>query len=115
LKSDSQANRIRLLGYNFPASISPADLNLGTGVTVTSIVSHSSIEVMALVDVAADALLGKHDVAFKGSILPAALAIFDHVDYVKVMPESALATFGDATHPRGYQQFEAIGVQRGPD
>ena len=115
LKSDSQANRIRLLGYNFPAAVAPADLNLGAGVTVSSIVSHTSTEVIALVDVAAAAPLGKHDVAFKGSILPAALAIFDRVDYVKVAPESALATFGDATHPRGYQQFDAIGVQRGPD
>jgi quinohemoprotein amine dehydrogenase len=115
LKSDTQANGIRLLGYNFPAMVAPADLNLGTGVTIRSIVSHTSTEVVALVDVAADAPLGKRDVAFKGSILPAALAIFDRVDYVKVTPESALATFGDAKHPRGYQQFDAIGVQRGPD
>ena len=53
--------------------------------------------------------------AFKGSVLPGALAIYDRVDYVKVTPESALATFGDATHKPGYQQFDAIGYQRGPD
>ena len=28
---------------------------------------------------------------------------------------STVAAFGDQTHPRGYQQFEAIGYQRGPD
>ena len=37
------------------------------------------------------------------------------MDYVKVTPDSALAAFGDPTHSRGYQQFEAIGYQRGPD
>ena len=26
-----------------------------------------------------------------------------------------MATFGDQTHPRGFQQFEAVGYQRGPD
>ena len=62
-----------------------------------------------------NAPLGKRDVAFKGSVLPGALAIYDRVDYVKVTPESALATFGDAMHKPGYQQFDAIGYQRGPD
>jgi len=117
LKADSQANRIRLIGYNLPAQITPADLSFGPGVTVRAIVSHTATEVTVDLDVAASesALLGKHDVAFKGSLLPGVLAIYDRVDYVKVKPESALATFGDAAHPRGYQQFEAIGYQRGAD
>jgi len=48
-------------------------------------------------------------------VLPGALVIYDRVDYVKVKPESAMAAFGDRTHARGYQQFEAIGYQNGPD
>ena len=115
LKADSQANRIRVVGYNLPVQIAPADLSFGAGVTVRTIVSHTASEVIADVDVAADASLGKREVTLKGSVIPAALAIYDRVDYVKVTPESALATFGDATHPRGYQQFEAIGYQRGAD
>ena len=115
LKADSQANRIRVVGYNLPAQIAPADLNLGPGVTARTIVSHTASEVIADVDVASGAPLGKHDVTLKGSVIPGALAIYDRVDYVKVTPESALATFGDATRPRGYQQFEAIGYQRGAD
>jgi len=115
LKADSQANRIRMIGYNLPAQITPADLNFGAGVTARTIVSHTASEVIADVDVAPDAPLGKHDVTLKGSVIAGALAIYDRVDYVKVTPESALATFGDATRPRGYQQFEAIGYQRGAD
>jgi quinohemoprotein amine dehydrogenase len=104
-----------VIGYNFPTQITPADLNFGPGVTVRTIVSHTASEVIADVDVVADAPLGKHDLTLKGSVISGALAIYDRVDYFKVTPESALATFGDATHPRGYQQFEAIGYQRGAD
>lgn len=115
LKADSQANRIRVIGDNFPPEVAPGELNFGAGVNVRGVVSHTQTEVVALVDVVPAASLGKRDVAFKGSVLPAALAIYDRVDYVKVAPESALATFGDGTHPRGYQQFDAIGYQRGAD
>jgi quinohemoprotein amine dehydrogenase len=37
------------------------------------------------------------------------------VDYIKVTPDSALARLGSQTHPKGYQQFEAIAYQRGAD
>ena len=115
LKADSQANRIRVIGYNFPAQITAADLSFGPGVTTRTIVSHTANEVIAEVDIASDAPVGKRDVTLKGFAIPGALAIYDRVDYVKVTPESALATFGDATRHSGYQQFEAIGYQRGAD
>jgi quinohemoprotein amine dehydrogenase len=47
--------------------------------------------------------------------MPGALAVYDRIDYIKVTPDSAVATFGDQTRSRGYQQFEAIGYQNGPD
>lgn len=115
LKTGSQSNRIRLIGDQLPANVTPADLELGTGVTVRRIVSSSPSEVVAEVDVASDAPLGKRDVALHHSVLPAAIAIYDRVDYIKVAPDSAMAAFGDPAHALGYQQFEAIGYQRGPD
>ena len=115
LRIGSQGNRVRVTGFNFPAEVSPAELNFGAGVSVRRIVSHTADEVIAELDVAAGVPVGKRDLIFRGFVLPAAVAIYDRVDYVKVTPESALATFGDATHPRGYQQFEAIGYQRGAD
>ena len=66
-------------------------------------------------DVAADAQLGSREVAFRRSVIPNAIAIYDRVDYVKVTPDSALAAFGSQTRARGYQQFEAIGYYRGAD
>ena len=48
-------------------------------------------------------------------MLQSAIAVYDRVDYIKVIPESVLARLGSPTHPKGYQQFEAIGYQRGAD
>jgi len=115
LKTDSQANRIRIIGFNLPAEVVPADLSFGAGVIARRIVSHTPSEVVAEVDVDADAPLGRHDVVVRGEVIPGGLAIYDRLDYVKVTPESALATFGDAAHALGHQQFEAIGYQRGSD
>jgi quinohemoprotein amine dehydrogenase len=115
LKTGSQANRIRLIGDHLPARVTPADLDFGPGVTVQRILSSTPSEIVADVDVASDAALGKRDVGLRHSVLPAAVAIYDRVDYIKVVPDSAMAAFGDKTRARGYQQFEAIGYQRGSD
>lgn len=115
LKTGSRGTEIRLIGENFSPQVVPGDLNLGPGVTVRRIVSHSAIEVLAEADVRADARPGKRDVVFGALTLPNAAAVYDRIDYISVLPESSLAAFGGAERPRGYQQFEAIGFQRGPD
>jgi quinohemoprotein amine dehydrogenase len=115
LKQGSQANRVRLIGNNMPAQIALSDLDFGSGVTVKRIVSHSPNEVVAEVDVAADAVPGKRDIAFRRSVLESAIAVYDRVDYIKVLPEASLAHLGSDVHPKGYQQFEAVAYQRGAD
>lgn len=115
LKAGSQANRVRLLGDNLPGQVNASDLDLGSGVKVRRIVSHTSSEVVAEVDVAADAVPGKRDIALGRSVLPSSIAIYDRVDYIQVVPESAIARLGSEVHPKGYEQFEAIGYQRGAD
>jgi quinohemoprotein amine dehydrogenase len=115
LKAGSEANRIRLIGDHLPAEVTPADLDFGSSVTMRRIVFRTPGEVIAEVDVASDATLGKRNVALLSSVAPGAIAIYDRVDYIKVTPESAMAAFGDQTYARGYQQFEAIGYQQGAD
>lgn len=122
LKTGSETNRIRLIGDRLPASVTPNDLNFGSGVTVRRIVSTTPSEIVAEVDVASDAAPGKRDVRIasattrgSGAMLPAALAIYDRVDYIKLAPDSGLAAFADQARAPGYQQFEAIAYQRGPD
>jgi len=115
LKTGSQGQRIRLIGDNFPGEVIPADVNFGPDVTVRRIISHSATEIAVEVDVSAGAQSGRRDVAFRHSSIEGALAIYDRIDYIKATPESTLAAFGGPGWPRGYQQFEAIGYQRGPD
>lgn len=115
LKTGSQASRVRLIGESLPNEVLPSDLDFGTGVTVKRIVSHTPAEIVAEVDVASDALSGKRDVAFRRSVLPSAIAIYDRIDYIAVTPDSALAHLGSTAHPKGYQQFEAVAYQRGAD
>ena len=115
LKAGSESNRVRLIGDHFPTRVMPADLDFGSGVAVRRIVSSTPSEIVAEVDVASDAAPGKRDVGFQQTLLRGAIAIYDRVDYIKVAPDSAMAAFGSETRARGYQQFEAIGYQRGPD
>jgi quinohemoprotein amine dehydrogenase len=115
LKAGSQGTRVRLIAESLPAQIAPTDLDFGTGVKVRRIVSHTPTEIVAEVDVAADAVPGKRDIAFGRSVLPSAIAVYDRIDYVKVTPDSALAHLGSEKHPKGYQQFEAVAYQRGAD
>ena len=115
LKIGSQSLKIRLLGDHFTGPVTAADLDFGTGITVKKIDSHDAGSIVAEVDVAKDAVPGKRDIFFKRTVLPSAIAVYDRVDYIKVTPDSALSRLGSQTHPKGYQQFEAIGYQRGAD
>lgn len=115
LKTGTQGNRIRLIGDNLPERVAPSDLDLGPGLTVLRTIPQNRGEVWADVDVATDVKPGKRDVRLGASVLKGALVIYDRVDYLKVTPESSLAAFGGQKYPRGFQQFEAIGYQRGAD
>jgi quinohemoprotein amine dehydrogenase len=118
LKTGSQAISVRLLGNNIPAQVAASDLDFGSGITVKSITSHTSTEIVAQVDVGATAVPGKRDVSFRSSVLEGALAVYDKVDYIKVLPEASLARLGGdskSPHPKGYQQLEVMAYQRGED
>jgi quinohemoprotein amine dehydrogenase len=111
----STANRLRLVGDGFPAPVTARDVVVGPGMSVRRIVSSGPTEIVAEVDVAQDAMSGRRDIAFRSSKVERAVALYDRVDSIKVIPDSATATFGNTLHARGFQQFEAIGYQRGPD
>jgi len=115
VKTGSKDNRIRLIGDNLPEKVTPADLDFGSGVTVNRVVSNNRAEMVVEVSVAPDALSGKRDIVFHRAVLPRAIAVYDKVDYIRVVPESALARLGSDHHPKGYQQFEAVAYQRGED
>ena len=86
LKTGSKGAQVRLFVDSLPAQVSAGDLDFGAGIKVNRIVSSGAGEVVAEVDVAPDAVFGKRDAKFGRSTLPNAIAVYDHVDYIKVTP-----------------------------
>ncbi len=115
LKAGAKGVPVKIYGAGFPAGLAAGDVHLGTGVTVNRVISSSASEVDVDVDVAADATSGPRDAEVKGAVLERAIPVFHKIDYIKVTPETALARLGSDVHPKGYQQFEAVGYENGPD
>jgi quinohemoprotein amine dehydrogenase len=118
LKTGSQGQRVHIFGNNLPAQVAASDVDFGSGVAVKSIASHSPSDIVAVVDVASDATPGKRDLVIGNAAFDGALAVYDKVDYIKVLPEASLARLGGderSPHPRGYAQLEAVAYQRGED
>ncbi|MBV8732779.1 MAG: quinohemoprotein amine dehydrogenase subunit alpha, partial [Acidobacteriia bacterium] len=45
-----------------------------------------------------------------------AIGVYDKVDYIKVVPRTSIARLGGGSaHPKGYEQFEVMAYNRGPD
>jgi quinohemoprotein amine dehydrogenase len=114
IKAGSTAQKVKIYGDNFP-KLAAADIDFGTGVTVKRIVEQTAQQVTVEVDVDAKAIVGKRDVSVRRAVAPNAIAVFDKIDYIKVSPDTALARLGGVKFPKGYQQFEAIAYNRGPD
>jgi quinohemoprotein amine dehydrogenase len=115
LKVGSAAPSVRLYGANFPASVSASDIDFGRGVSVTRVVSSTPTLVTMDVTVAADAPPGAHDLVVSGVVSRAAIAIYDHVDFIKVSPGWNMARVGGIVFPKMFAQFEAIAYSNGPD
>lgn len=116
VKTGAQGAQLHILGNNLPTGLALKDIALGSGVTAAKIVSSSADELVVDVNVAAGAPVGLHDVAVKGAVLESALPIYHNLDYIKVTPDNAISRLGGSEkHPKGYQQFDAIGYDKGPD
>ena len=113
-KSSTNA-QVKIYGGNLPADLKAADIDFGPGITVKRVVTVASDAATIEIDVAADAAMGKRDLAVRRAFVPGALTVYDKIDYIKVNPDNALARLGGVVYPKGYQQFEAIGYNRGPD
>ena len=115
LKAGTSGARLQIYGDNLPAGLKAEDVDFGSGVTVKRIASQTPKGLAVDVDVDARAISGKRDVAVRRSVATGAFAVYDKIDYLKVGPEAALARLGGGSHPKGYQQFEAIAYNRGAD
>ncbi len=114
IKTGAAAQKVKIYGDNFP-KLTTADIDFGTGVTIKRIVDQNAHQATVEVDVDAKAIVGKRDVAVRRTVAPNAIAVYDKIDFIKVSPDTALSRLGGEKFPKGYQQFEAIAYNNGPD
>lgn len=115
LQSPGTARELRIFGANLPASLKPADVDLGPGVTVTRVVKATPSVATVEVAVAKDLPVGIRNVSVGSATAVKALAIYDKIAYIQVAPDATLARLGGAIAAKQYTQLEAIAYAAGPD
>ena len=105
---------VTMYGGSLPSG-APADIDLGEGVTVQAIEGGDGGAMTLRLSIAADASVGARDLYAFGSSLEQAIVVHDGVDRIAVTPQTGMARVGGGDMPKGYQTFEAIGYDDGPD
>lgn len=105
---------VKIHGANFPADLRAADVDFGPGTSASDLRITPS---MVTVDVAVskDATVGFRDLIVRGKVSRKAVALFDKIDYIRILPEQGMARLGGVTFPKGLQQFDAVAYHNGPD
>jgi quinohemoprotein amine dehydrogenase len=114
LRSPSK-NTLKIYGAKIPSGLKPADIDLGQGITVTKVSSSTPSLVTVEVEVAKGLVVGKHDLAIGRASVKEALAVYDKVAYIEIVPEANMSRLGGIKYPKEYAQFEAIAWAAGPD
>jgi quinohemoprotein amine dehydrogenase len=115
LKAGASDATVRIYGDALPSNLSAGDVDLGPGVKVTKIIDQQPGVVTVSASVSPDAAPGTRMVAVKSATLPAAYAVYDHIDFLKVTPTTSIAHLGGSPHPKGFVQFETVAFSNGPD
>lgn len=110
-----ETHELKIYGANLPSQLGLAELDLGTDVDVTDIVSVSQHMAIVRIAVEDSAAIGARDVFIGQSMLPSALTVYDRIDRITVEPMRGLARVGGIVVPKQLQQFEAIAWHAGSD
>jgi quinohemoprotein amine dehydrogenase len=105
---------VTLYGASLPVA-GQGVIDFGDGVSVQGMDQRTDGSLTLRLSVAADARVGERDLFAFGASLPAAVVIHDGVDRIEVTPRTGMARVGGANFPKGYQTFEAIAYDDGPD
>ena len=101
LKAGSQGARVHIFGDNLPAQTAPADIDFGAGVNVNKIVSHNDGEHRGDGGCSRGCSSGQTRPGVGTlDVSEGAFAVYDKVDYIKVLPEASLARLGGDEHCR---------------
>lgn len=106
---------LRIYGVNLPGRLNARDVGLGPGVHVRSVTRAAADVAVLRVDIAADAPVGARDVFVAGVTGTDAIAVYDRVHTVRVLPRAGMARVGGVVMPKQLQQFEAVAYHNGAD
>ncbi len=106
---------ISLYGANFPADVKPSDFNFGAGITVQRVVKRTASMVTLGVQAKAGLPTGLRDISFQRSTAVRAIAVYDKIAYIKILPDASMARLGGTIAAKQYAQFEAMGYAAGAD
>ena len=115
LQSPSAKRELRIFGANLPVNLKPADVDLGTGVTVTRVVKSTPSAATLEVAVEKGLPVGIRNVSIGSATAVKALAIYDKVAYIEVAPDASMARLGGGIAAKQYTQLEAIAYAAGTD
>ncbi|HEV3310330.1 MAG TPA: quinohemoprotein amine dehydrogenase subunit alpha, partial [Chloroflexota bacterium] len=106
---------MRVYGVNFPADMKPADFDFGTGITVKRIIRKTATIATIEVQAASGLATGIRDISLARSTAERAIAVYDKIAYIKVLPDANMARLGGTIAAKQYAQFEAVAYAAGPD
>ena len=106
---------VTIFGANLPVGAAPSALDFGPGVSVVSVGRSTAEELAVRVRVDANAAHGIRDLAIGGTSLRDAVAVYDQVSRIKVLPQAGMARVGGVVFPKQLQQFDAVAINDGDD
>ena len=115
IRTGASSAELRVHGVNLPANPDAADFDFGPGVRVESVTGGDGSRVTLRLSVDDDAAVGRRDLFVSGVSLPGAIQVHDGVDRLEVTPRAGMARIGGGAFPKGYQPYDAIGWDDGPD
>ena len=115
IRTGASSTELRVHGINLPANPDATDFDFGPGVRVESAMGGDGSQVTLRLSVDEDAAVGGRDLFVRGMSLAGAIQVHDGVDRLEVTPRAGMARIGGANFPKGYQPYDAIGWDDGPD
>ena len=106
---------LKVYGANFPVDLKSSDFDLGTGIKVTRIIHREPTVATLSVQVDSGLPSGIRDIALRRSTAERAIAVYDKIAYIKIMPDASMARLGGTIAAKQFAQFEAIAYAAGPD
>lgn len=106
---------LRIYGANLGSSLKASDVKLGDAIVIDKIDQAALDHIVVQVHVAPDARIGRRDAEVGSARMNGALAVYDKVDYLRVLPEKSMARLGGVRAVKRFIQFEAHAFSNGPD